>query len=256
MAWEDFVLGGTSGTLLSSLADVDDYYTAAYEGNQWQDVELMGSFDGELESDLYLAPKTSEIEVSMVASDLPGLNTKHDSLAKALKGGAVMDLVRRRELTTGQESHVTRARLRLRSPQLYPPQLMKAVIEVRNVRGCWFNVSSETIAPGVGVAVKGDVRTPRMEITLTGGTNPLLVNSVNGFQVQFMGTPASYGGVIIRPHNAGLNGPIAQAVSGGADLTHLLSRKHYVAFRLEPGLQNITYTGGGSASIKYWPAHE
>lgn len=98
------------------------------------------------------------------------------------------------------------------------------------------------------IEVEGEVPTDHVVITLSGGTNPR-VSLPSGNWIQFNG---SVGGtpVVIDA----LNGTAKQ---GSQFVNGLVTRSNLFPkwLELKPGTQNLTYSGGGTATIRYDAAY-
>lgn len=117
----------------------------------------------------------------------------------------------------------------------------QAVIEFMLLEGVWYG---DPITIGTGaVTVEGTTRTHRMTITLAGGTNQVLTNTTNGWSLSYSG--ASGAGVVIDVKEMTVTGDSAEN----------LQWTRRLPFRLDPGANTLSLTGGGTASITYHPAY-
>lgn len=117
----------------------------------------------------------------------------------------------------------------------------QAVLEFLLLEGVWYG---DPLVVGTGaVTVEGTTRTHRMAITLAGGTDQVLTDVTNGWSLSYSG--ASGAGVVIDVQN--------MTVTGGSAENLQWTRR--LPFRLDPGANTLSLTGGGTASITYYPAY-
>jgi hypothetical protein len=172
---------------------------------------------------------------------MPHSNQRYRDVRRAFKPGREITLTRRMSFPGGNEDH--RARAVLRNMSLLRPsvRVTKALVEVQLLDGVWYG-NPETIGTGPS-DVKGDVRTRRMTVTLSGASDIILTNETNGFWLKYAG--AAGAGVTIDVEEL--------EITGGSP--GKLQWDHRYPFQLEPDQENVLSVSAGAASITYYPAY-
>lgn len=182
-------------------------------------------------------------------SDVTGFNDAYRTLKRLVKPGSRVTLTRRLSYGTGTEDHTATARYASGlEPEMLTPADGRMVLTFTILDGLWYG-SAASLTGITGTSSKtatGDVRTHRMTVTLSGGTNQTLTNAATGHSFTYTGSSST--SVVIDVE-------AMTATQGGTDVSANLTWTKTHPFRLVPGAQNLTLTGGGSASISYQPAY-
>lgn len=172
-------------------------------------------------------------------------NDRRRAMIAACKPGRDVTLTRRTStVIAGVATAVDQtARARFVQAPVSRPHtdLNRAVVEFILLDGLWYG-GEVTIHPAGTFTVDGDVRTHRMTITLT-GTNPVLTNTTTGSVLSYAGSAGA--GVTIEVEDGRV---VAGSVAN-------FSWNQRLPFRLTPGPNVLTLTGGGTATIVYQPAY-
>jgi hypothetical protein len=156
-------------------------------------------------------------------------------------------LTRRLSYTAGNEEHTCLARY----ASGLDPTLSSAmadgrlVLIMKNLWGLWYG-AAVTIGTGTS-SVTGDVRTRKMTVTFTGGTNPALTNSTTGEVLTWTGT---VGGTPVVVDVQAMT-----ATQGATDVSDKLSWSGTYLMTLRAGSNTLSLAGGGSVSVAYSPAY-
>ena len=177
-----------------------------------------------------------------------GFNDARRALIRLVKPDGLVTATRRLPFGAGTEDHTASARY----VSGLDPTAMFAMVDgeltlaLKILTGLWYG-PSVTISSTGSVTVLGDVRTRRMTITLTGGTNPTLTNTTTGDSLTWTGT---VGGTPIVISNETIT-----ATQGGTNVSGLLSHTRTYPMTFAAGANTLALTGGGSFSVAYYPAY-
>lgn len=242
--WETVLIDGVDISLAG--VRIIEVWDGAHEvpGERGGPVPYPGR-DGATDTDGAFDPYPLRLGLRLEGSSLlTGFNDVHRALKQLCKVGRVVTLTRRLSYSTGQESHTALGRyLSGLGPTLPTPAKGKLMLAFNVLDGVWHGPSA-TLGTGAITAL-GDVRTHRMTITLSGGTNPQLTNSGTGHSMTYTGSTSTPVVVDVEAMTA---------TQGGADVSANLSWSRAMPFRLNPGSQNVSVSSG-SASISYQPAY-
>lgn len=177
-------------------------------------------------------------------------NDNYRTLKRLLNIGDTVPLQRVLSFTTGSETHQATAKFDgSLEPVQINPGVFRMVVRYRLLDGVWYalNPTTRSVAAGsASYSISGDARTRRMTITLTGGTSPVLSNATNGHSLTFTG---AMGSPVTIDTFAGT------ATQSSTDVSQYLTWKRLGVFALESGTNFLAVTGGGTASIDYYPAY-
>jgi hypothetical protein len=121
----------------------------------------------------------------------------------------------------------------------------RLVLVMKNLGGLWYG-PAVTIGTGAST-VTGDVRTRKLTVTFTGGTNPTLTNTTTGEALTWTG---AVGGTPVVVDVGNLS-----ASQGGSDVSAGLSWTKTFPLTLRAGSNTLSLAGGGSVSVAYSPAY-
>jgi phage-related protein len=204
---------------------------------------LFPAADGEVNSDQPFAPFSFPVRLQIIAATPTALNDEYRTLKRLCKVGQTITLTKRVQFGTGQEDYTATAKLIQITPSPETGRSMRVALQFSILDGLWYGPIPAAIGTGV-VAVDGDVRTQRLSIALSGGTNPTLTNSTNGWSMTYTGSTATTVTVSVLAMTA------SQA---GVDVSHNLSWNKTYPFRLNAGANTLAISSG-SAAITYRPA--
>jgi hypothetical protein len=166
------------------------------------------------------------------------------ALRRLVKADGTVTLTRRLAYGTGNEQHTALARYAGGlEPHLIDMAAGHVDLRMRLLDGLWFGPST-TITGTATVA--GDVRTRRMTVTFTGGTNPTLTNSTTGDVLTWTG---AVGGTPVVVDVEAMS-----ATRGVSNVSGALSWTRTYPMTLAAGSNTLGITGGGTVSIAYRPA--
>lgn len=234
--------------------DGTDVQTAARILQVWEDVhstpDLRGSLiefptrDGSINVDQPFSSKILGIGLLVRggAPDVTGFNDQYRTLRRLCKPGRTVTLTKELSYSTGNEVYTQLAKLRSLSPKQETPADYRVLVEFTLLDGLWFG-SAVVIAAGTST-VTGDVRTRRMTITLSAGTNPTVTNSTNGYALTYTGSTAT--AVVIDVENM-------TATQGASDVSGNLTWTKDFPMQLEAG-SNTLAISSGTLSVSYQPA--
>jgi len=249
-SWNTTLINGYDLKSYGKLA-ADPYASAhAFAGLRGQPLAY-GGMDGAVYSRRSLGTKLVTYVLALVGETLTKQNDAYAALCGILHLTSSNEIKRRVSRTAGDVTQVATGWVNRLVPSYEGPYVTSVLLEMGIFDGGFYADAASVISTG-SVVVAGDLRTSKMVITLTGGTNPTLTNA-QGQKLAFAGTPSSYGNVIIRPERIFYGQPIATNGAGSVDVSHLLTWTHEDVFSLEPGSQSLVLTGGGSASVSYQP---
>lgn len=168
-------------------------------------------------------------------------------LTRMCKPDGTVTLTRRLAYTAANEEHTATARYLsgLKPSAMFAMVDSDLTLVFKVLDGFWSG-PTDTVTTGA-VTVLGDVRTRRMTITFTGGTNPTLTNSTTGDSVTWTGT---VGGTPVV-----VDVETMTATQGGTDVSGALTWARTFPMTLAAGTNNLSLTGGGSVSTSYTPAY-
>lgn len=175
-----------------------------------------------------------------------GFNDAYRALRRLAKVDGTVTLTRRLSFGTGNEEHTAVAKY----AGGLEPTMVKMIggsltLSMKILGGLWYG-PAVTIGAGTST-VAGDVRTRRMTVTFTGGTNPTLTNTTTGDVLTYTGSPTS----------AVVNVESMSAADGGTDVSGLIGwTPNTYPMTLAAGSNTLVLTGGGSVSVAYQPAYE
>lgn len=176
-------------------------------------------------------------------------NDTFRTLRRLAKVDGTVTLTRRLSYTAGNEEHTCTARyLSGLDPALSSAMADgRLALVMKNLDGLWYG-TPVTIGTGTSV-VLGDVRTRKITVTFTGGTNPTLTNSTTGDTLTWTG---AVGGTPVIVDVANMI-----ATRGGTDVSSGLSWAVGKVFpmTLKAGSNSLSLSGGGSVSVAYSPAY-
>jgi hypothetical protein len=213
----------------------DDITVSDSDGDTWVDERPFSAF-------------TFNLPLALRGSSQATFNDARRALARLVKPDGTITLTRRLPFTGGDEDHTATGRYvgGLQPSQMYAMIDGDFTLSLKNLSGLWYGPSATVSATGA-VTVLGDVRTRRMVITLTGGTNPTLTNTTTGDSLTWTGT---VGGTPIVIDNQTIT-----ALQGATNVTGALSHSRTYPMTLKAGSNTLALTGGGSFSIAYYPAY-
>lgn len=174
-------------------------------------------------------------------------NDTFRTLRRLCKVDGTVTLTRRLSYTSGNEEHTCTARYL----QGLDPTLTSAmadgrlVLVMKNLGGLWYG-PAVTIGTGAST-IAGDVRTRKVTVTFTGGTNPALTNSTTGDVLTWTG---AVGGTPVVVDVANM-----RATQGASDVSSALSWTKTFPMTLCAGSNTLALAGGGSVSVAYSPAY-
>lgn len=182
--------------------------------------------------------------LAVVGPTRSGFNDALQTLRRLIKPGRTVTMSRVLQYSGGPGTHTCLATYAGGlEPVQVSPGTFRMVLRMLNLDGLWYG-STGTFTAGAGITVLGDVRTRRMTITLSGGTNPTLTNSTNGWALTYTGSTST--SVVIDVENM-------TATQGASDVSGNLSFTKDWPMQLEAG-SNSFVCSSGSASITYYPA--
>jgi hypothetical protein len=242
------------------LVDGTDLQTTARIMKQWEGVHATApmrgqlltypGIDGETNVDQPFGPTILGLGLLLRggSSEVTGFNDQYRTLRQLCKPGRTVTLTKTLAYTGGDVSVTATAKLRSMTPSQLTPADYLVAVEFSILSGVWYGTPVvASLSNGANsVTGSGDTRTQRMTITLTGGTDPHLLNAVGGHSVAFSG---SMGSPVVIDVEAGT------ATQGATDVSQYLTWSKVAFFRINAGVQTITLTGGGTASISYSPAY-
>lgn len=175
-----------------------------------------------------------------------GFNDLYRTLRRLVKVDSTVTLTRRMSYTSGNEEHTATARY---DSGLAPSMIGMVegdfTLAMKVLDGLWHGPAA-TVTTGT-VTVLGDVRTRRMTITFTGGTNPAYTNATTGDVLTWTG---AVGGTPVV-----VNVEAMTATRGGTDVSGALSWTRTFPMTFKAGANVLSLTGGGSVSTSYSPAY-
>lgn len=176
-------------------------------------------------------------------------NDAFRTLRRLAKVDSTVVLTRRLSYTAGSEEHTCTARyLSGLDPTLSSAMADgRLALVMKNLDGLWYG-AAVTIGTGTST-VLGDVRTRKLTVTFTGGSNPALTNSTTGDTLTWTGT---VGGTPVVVDVANMT-----ATRGAVDVSNGLSWAVGRVFpmTLKAGSNSLSLSGGGSVSVAYSPAY-
>lgn len=189
------------------------------------------------------------LPLAVRGSSQAAFNDAHRTLKRLVKPDGTFTMTRRLPFTAADEDHTATGRYvgGLQPSQMYAMVDGDFTLSLKNLSGLWYGVST-TISSTGAVTVLGDVRTRRMVITLTGGTNPTLSNTTTGDSLTWTGT---VGGTPIVIDNQTII-----ALQGATNVSGALSYSRTYPMTLKAGSNTLALSGGGSFSIAYYPAYQ
>jgi hypothetical protein len=225
--------------------DRDGYYQM---GPQRGDLLTYPGIDGETNTDQPFGPTVFTQHLVLENASVAAANSEFRTLRQLCKPGRTVTLTKTMTYTGGDESVTATAKLRDIQRARINPVMARCVVEWSILSGVWYGTPVvASLSNGANsVTGAGDTRTQRMTITLTGGTDPHLLNAVGGHSVAFSGL---MGSPVVIDVEAGT------ALQGATDVSQYLTWSKVAFFRINAGVQTITLTGGGTASISYSPAY-
>lgn len=224
----------------------------------WEDVldtpELRGEdlvvvdSDGEDEvDDRAFEPFVVNIGLTLRGGTNAGFNDAYRALRRLAKVDGTVTMTRRMSFTSGDEEHTCLARYAGGlEPTTFGMIEADLTLSMKNLDGLWWGPSTAISASGT-VAVLGDVRTRRMTVTFTGGTNPALTNSTTGDVLTWTGT---VGGTPVE-----IDVEEMTAFQGVTNVSGALSWTRTFPMTLKAGNNSLSLAGGGSFAIAYFPAY-
>lgn len=221
-----YAMGGLRG---------DDLIVTDADGASWLDER---PFD----------PFTLPLPLTLRGGTEAGFNDLLRTLRRLVKPDQTVTLTRRLAFGSGNEDHTALARYESGLPPQMAPGIVEAdlTLSLKQLDGIWYG-STTTITTGT-VTVLGDVRTHRMTVTFTGGTNPTLTNTTTGDSLTWTGT---VGGTPIVVDNEAFT-----ALQGASDVSGALDWSRTYPMTLRAGSNVLAVTGGGTVSIDYKPAYQ
>jgi hypothetical protein len=248
MAWDTVLVDGTDILTATRFeTDHEGYYAFP---NQRGELLTYPGIDGETNVDQPFGPTVFPMHLVLLGADQIAANDEMRTLRRLCKPGRTVTLTKRMAYSTGNESLTATGKLKtMLSSEAGDGTAFLVAVEFSILSGVWYGtpVTTSTLTTGSNsVTGSGDTRTQRMTITLTGGTDPHLLNAVGGHSVAFSG---SMGSPVVIDVEAGT------AMQGATDVSQYLTWSKVAFFRINAGVQTITLTGGGTASISYSPAY-
>jgi hypothetical protein len=243
-----YLIDGTdiriAGTRL--LRNVDGLYTMG--GVRGDDLTVVDADGSTWLDERPFDPFTLPLPLTLRGGSEAGFNDLLRTLRRLVKPDRTFTLTRRLSFGSGTEDHTALARY----VDGLPPQMAPGIVEgdltlnLRNLDGIWYGPTA-TVTTG-SVTILGDVRTHRMTITFTGGTNPTLTNSTTGDSLTWTGT---VGGTPVVVDVEAMT-----ATQGVTDVSGALvwNRTYPMTFRA--GSNTLAVTGGGTVSTAYAPAYQ
>lgn len=186
------------------------------------------------------------IGLVLTTAAIQNFNDAYRTLKRLVKPDGTVTLTRQLSYSTGNESHTALAEyVSGLEPALTGLGTGRMVLTMKILEGLWYG-SAVTIGTGAST-IAGDVRTRRMTVTFTSGTNPTLTNSTTGETLTWTGSPGG-GGVVIDVE-------ARTAMQGVTDVSSALSWSGDFPMTLHAGSQTLALSGGGSVSVAYQPAY-
>lgn len=174
-------------------------------------------------------------------------NDARRALIRLVKPDGIITATRRLPFTAADEDHTAPARYvgGLQPSAMYGMIDADLVLSMKILSGLWYGTLTTISA---SATILGDVRTRKMTITLTGGTNPTLTNTTTGDSLTWTGT---VGGTPIVIDNQTIT-----AMQGATNVSGALSHSRTYPMTFAAGANTLALTGGGSFSIGYYPAYQ
>jgi len=186
------------------------------------------------------------LDLALRDASQAAFNDARRALNRLVKPDGIVTATRRLPFGAGDEDHTAPVRYitGLEPSAVYAMVDGEFSVALKVLTGLWYGPTT-TVADG-SVTILGDVRTRRMTITFTGGTNPTLANSTTGDSVTWTGT---VGGTPVVLDNETIT-----ATQGASNVSGALSHARTYPLTLKAGANTLVLTGGGSVSIAYSPA--
>lgn len=192
-------------------------------------------------------PFVVNVGLMLRGGDNAGFNDAYRTLRRLVKVDGTVTMTRRMSFGSGNEEHTCLARyVSGLGPSTFGMIDADLTLGMKNLNGLWYGPST-TISSGGTVAVAGDVRTRRMTVTFSGGTNPTLTNSTTGDALLWSGSP---GGTPVI-----IDVETMTATRGGTNVSGQLSWTRTFPMTLKAGNNSLALTGGGSFAVAYRPAY-
>lgn len=174
-------------------------------------------------------------------------NDARRALIRLAKPDSTVVLTRQIPYTSGTETHSALARYESGlAPKMVGAGAGRLLLTMKILDGVWHG-SPVTIGTGAST-IAGDVRTRRVTVTFTGGTNPVLTNSSTGETLSWTG---AVGGTPVV-----VDVEAQTATRGGVDVSGALSWSGEYPMTLRAGAQTLALAGGGSVAVAYQPAYQ
>jgi hypothetical protein len=211
------------------------------------DDEHVPLMDGDLYVDKPFDAHQIGIGLVLSAGSKTLFNDTFRTLRRLVKVDGTVTLTRRLSYTAGNEEHTCTARyVSGLDPTLSSAMAVgRLVLVMKNLGGLWYG-PAVTIGTGAST-VTGDVRTRKLTVTFTGGTNPTLTNTTTGEALTWTG---AVGGTPVVVDVGNLS-----ASQGGTDVSAGLSWTKTFPLTLRAGSNTLSLAGGGSVSVAYSPAY-